>query len=292
MTQPSTPPLAADASNVSDARTPRRALAKPIAAVAFLLIVIAGWLLFQKRAPRAASPLEPTPATISVLVPAERDPVILPTPTQPNALPATPITVAEAASAAVETAVDTVGKSRTALDQLTARVDALDAHDRAHADQITALRSELDHLKNRGAAAPGIAASDAAQVSTVDGARIFVPPTTATEPQQQAPRTAPRPAAHRSGGAAARRAAGAVASSKASASLANTEGSGSVLAVDLWGGKPSVVLSRPGANGTELKFFNEGESQGRVTVKRADVGSQNATFATPSGEFTLAPKGQ
>lgn len=67
---------------------------------------------------------------------------------------------------------------------------------------------------------------------------------------------------------------------------------GAVLAVDLWGGKPSVALARSGEGGTELRFFNEGETQGRVTVKRADVATQKATFATPAGEFTLVPKEQ
>ena len=80
------------------------------------------------------------------------------------------------------------------------------------------------------------------------------------------------------------------ANTPASPAAARGSADGSVLAVDLWGGKPSVALARTGTGGTELRFFNEGESQGRVTLKRADVGSQKATFATPTDEFTLAPK--
>jgi hypothetical protein len=80
----------------------------------------------------------------------------------------------------------------------------------------------------------------------------------------------------------------------AAASAAEASAAGAVLAVDLWGGRQSVALGRtvPGSEGTELRFFGEGETQGRVTVKRADLGSQTATFATPAGEFTLAPKAQ
>jgi small-conductance mechanosensitive channel len=61
----------------------------------------------------------------------------------------------------------------------------------------------------------------------------------------------------------------------------------SVLAVDLWGGQPSVVVAKDGADGAELRFISQGETQGRVTLKRADVANQRATFATSAGEFTM-----
>jgi hypothetical protein len=41
-----------------------------------------------------------------------------------------------------------------------------------------------------------------------------------------------------------------------------------------------------------VRFLNEGETQGSVTLKRADVGTQRATFSTPGGDLTLAPKEQ
>jgi hypothetical protein len=61
----------------------------------------------------------------------------------------------------------------------------------------------------------------------------------------------------------------------------------SVLAVDLWGGQPSVVVGKDGADGAELRFISQGETQGRITLKRADVANQRATFATSAGEFTM-----
>ncbi|MGK5032667.1 hypothetical protein ACQ4W7_24265 [Janthinobacterium sp. MDT1-19] len=60
-----------------------------------------------------------------------------------------------------------------------------------------------------------------------------------------------------------------------------------LLSIDLWGDKPSVVVGRKRGDGTEVTFLNEGEKQGRVTVKRADVGSQRAILATERGDVVL-----
>lgn len=61
-----------------------------------------------------------------------------------------------------------------------------------------------------------------------------------------------------------------------------------LLSIDLWGGKPSVAVGRNRGDGTEVTFLNEGEKQGRVTVKRADVGSQRAVLSTDSGDVVLS----
>lgn len=61
-----------------------------------------------------------------------------------------------------------------------------------------------------------------------------------------------------------------------------------LLSIDLWGGKPSVVVGRPRGDGTELTFLNEGEKQGRITVKRADVVSQRAVLTTDHGDVVLS----
>ena len=289
MTQNPTTPLAADLSNVSDARTRKSVLPAVFATVALLLIAVAGWLWFHK--PQAASspspsPLEPTPATTSVLVPAEREPVPVPGPVSASSSPAkAAVATADSASAAVNAVVDTLATLRVGLNQLTGRVDTLEAHEHTHDDQMTALRSDVDRLKAdwlaAAASAPTAAASSAAAVSTGDSAR-----TAHAGSSARPPRSAPGQVAHRRVAVTDRRA--------TDAGTASTPSSaeGAVLAVDLWGGKPSVALARSGEGGTELRFFNEGETQGRVTVKRADVATQKATFATPAGEFTLAPKEQ
>lgn len=70
-------------------------------------------------------------------------------------------------------------------------------------------------------------------------------------------------------------------------SRADTD-SAQLLSIDLWGGKPSVVVGRKRGDGAEVTFLNEGEKQGRVTVKRADVDSQRAILATNRGEVVLS----
>ncbi|WP_143450457.1 hypothetical protein [Janthinobacterium sp. BJB446] len=64
--------------------------------------------------------------------------------------------------------------------------------------------------------------------------------------------------------------------------------SAQLLSIDLWGGKPSVVVGRKRGDGAEVTFLNEGEKQGRVTVKRADVDSQRAILATDRGDVVLS----
>lgn len=64
--------------------------------------------------------------------------------------------------------------------------------------------------------------------------------------------------------------------------------SAQLLSIDLWGGKPSVVVGRNRGDGTEVTFLNEGEKQGRITVKRADVASQRAVLATDRGDVVLS----
>jgi type II secretory pathway pseudopilin PulG len=143
---------------------------------------------------------------------------------------------------------------RAAVDALILRTDAVEQHDRLHETQISELRAELLALK-------------ASQQGKSDAAKLSHNRSRST--RYAASRTA--------------------AAKPAPVASAPTE-QGALLAVDLWGGRHSVAISRTSPGGAELRFFNEGETSGRVTVKQADVGTQRATFATPSGEFTLAPK--
>ena len=283
MPQDSTLPRSAGTSDISDARPPRSKLPLVAIAVAVVLIALAANLAF-KKSHSEPSPLEPSPATRSVLVPAESEPVKLPVAAAKPAasagyaLASAAVAAANGASTAITAAVDTFASLRLSIDQLTGRVGAVEARERARDEQLASLRMDVDALKTAPLAARAASASPTSVVATD------------AEPVRAEVAPAPRVVAHRRIASARR----SIAANTAAATPAAARGSadGSVLAVDLWGGKPSVALARTGTGGTELRFFNEGESQGRVTLKRADVGSQKATFATPTGEFTLAPKEQ
>ncbi len=60
-----------------------------------------------------------------------------------------------------------------------------------------------------------------------------------------------------------------------------------LLAVDMWDGKPSVAVARGAGREADVRFLNEGESSGHVTVRRADITSQKAVFSTSKGEVVL-----
>ena len=285
MPQDSTLPRSAGTSDISDARPPRSKLPLVAIAAAVVLIALAANLAF-KKSHSEPSPLEPSPATRSVLVPAESEPVKLPVAAaRPAASAASAgyalanaaVAAANAASTAITAAVDTFASLRLSIDQLTGRVGAVEARERARDEQLASLRMDVDALKTAPVAARAASASPNAVAATdAEAERAEVAP-------------APRVVAHRRTASPRRSTA---ANTPAPPAAARGSADGSVLAVDLWGGKPSVALARTGTGGTELRFFNEGESQGRVTLKRADVGSQKATFVTPTGEFTLAPKEQ
>lgn len=61
-----------------------------------------------------------------------------------------------------------------------------------------------------------------------------------------------------------------------------------LLAVDLWGGKPSIAVRRGVGAAGDITFLSEGEKQGRVTVRHADVGAQKAVLGTDKGEVVLS----
>lgn len=60
-----------------------------------------------------------------------------------------------------------------------------------------------------------------------------------------------------------------------------------LLSVDLWDGKPSVVVGRWSEAGNEVRFLQEGDAQGRVKVKEADVDGQRAVIATERGDVVM-----
>jgi hypothetical protein len=224
-------------------RTRRDRLRAGLALGTLTLAVGAGLLWWhQSRGSAAPATMEPAPATTSILLPPEND--IAPAATAASA-------PGMAASEPVAPQPnDEIAPLRTSVDQLAARVAALEETDRQRVEQIATLRAELGRIVATRHAEREKAAQPDVQASAVDTSR---------------PRRAGRPA---------------TASAPADAAT--------VLAVDLWGGQPSVVVAKQGPAGTELRFLGQGESQGRVTLKHADVGNQRATFATPSGEFTMS----
>lgn len=175
--------------------------------------------------------------------------VLIPTEAEPNApvLAKAAVAAATRASSAADSFEETLASLREMIRTLVSRQDANEAVDRKQDEQISALRSDLDRL----IADQQSQREAAAQHPTV----TKVPPV--RRHIARAAATAPAPV------------------------------DAAVLAVDLWGGQPSVVVSRGGGASGEVRFLSQGESQGRVTLKRGDVSGQRATFSTPTGEFTL-----
>ena len=308
-TEPSQLHSGDDSANASGAadpgvRKPSAGIKRAVFAAALLSLAAAGWMGWQRlHGTPAVSPLEPTAAVDKVLVPLPSEMGETPKLKEPQSPasapqlgkpvdPATgdaigdlvgvPPSTTTSVSHAANTPADTPATLRTALNALTGRADTLEAVDREntalvqdHATKLAELRKEIELLKgNTQLVAKGAAPRAASAKPASAGPDIDMSDATAEPAQAQRP-TPP-----------ARRTAAARPARPSPTSSADA----SVLAVDLWGGKPSVAVGRPGAEGTELRFLNEGESQGRVTLKRADIASQNATFVTPEGERTYAPR--
>lgn len=216
-----------------------RKRAPAMVAIAAIAVASAAGITWWQRShlPSGTDTLEPLPAATSILIPDEEGA------TPQQTAPSAPARQASAPSVP-DAKEDEAAPLRASLEQLAARVSALEDSGRAQAEQIAALRSSLDQAVARQAERPAHAVqANAAPART----RRSSPGAT----QAQKPPTA------------------------------------SVLAVDLWGGQPSVVVGKDGADGAELRFISQGETQGRVTLKRADVATQRATFVTSAGEFTM-----
>jgi TolA-binding protein len=250
---------------------------KPRRKRVFLTLAILGLLgagagVWWKSQPHSGSiaSLEPTQAVAQVPIP-----VPLRETSTAGGLIQAAVAAANGTSVAVNAVKDTLGSVREGLNQIGGRVEKLEASDTAQNQQITGLRTDVARIDAKqqemlaSATAASAAAAQAASQATVSRPRL-VAHTPSARP--------PRRVAH------ARKSKN---TSISSASPSANKVQAEVLAVDIWGDKPSVVVSRTGSGGTELRFLNEGEGNGRVQLKRADVGTQSATFATPGGEQTL-----
>jgi hypothetical protein len=241
------------------------------------------------RTGTAKSPLEPTAATQSVLVPTSSESV-KPRAPLPNMVPATAAVVAVASTAQPSDAMarvaapspaaandggDGVPALRALVQELKGRVEQLEVAQREQEGKLASVTTELATLKSSGshtsqmvvATTPLATKLQVADKATDSGAR----------------RRHSLRARSVEGRAGAKPGTGALADSRS-----RIPETGAVLAVDMWGGVPSVAVARTGATGTELRFLNEGESQGNVTLKSADMAAQKATFNTPAGDLTLA----
>ena len=58
---------------------------------------------------------------------------------------------------------------------------------------------------------------------------------------------------------------------------------GQILSVDMWGGKPSVVISTGDPNDKRVRILSPGESLNGITLKDANVQSRTATFEVGNG---------
>ncbi len=215
---------------------------------AVLIAFAAAVTWYRARAPQPV--MEPTVASSSVLVPAEKE--------EPGTVAGAAVNAVASAASTIDAVKDTFTSLRSALDQVTGRVDAIEGVDRAQDEQIATLRTDVDRLATSVTAVEAAASSAALKQTPIQA----VAP---AKPREPAERASPRPARPKQVVDA------------------------SVLAVDLWDGKPSVGVTRPAAAGAlaEIRFLSVGESQGRVNLKHADVASQRATFSLPDGDVTL-----
>ena len=60
---------------------------------------------------------------------------------------------------------------------------------------------------------------------------------------------------------------------------------GRLLSVDMWNGKPSVVVSTGDPNDTRVRVMQPGESINGITLREASVQARSATFDVGSGRL-------
>lgn len=65
-----------------------------------------------------------------------------------------------------------------------------------------------------------------------------------------------------------------------------------VLSVDMWDGRPSVVVGAPGANSGPVRVLQPGDSYNGVTLTDVDVSGQRATFSDGGRSVSIAVERQ
>ena len=63
-----------------------------------------------------------------------------------------------------------------------------------------------------------------------------------------------------------------------------------LLAVDLWDGRPSVVIGTGARGDKRTRVLQPGESFNGIALQSVDVGNQRATFTTGTGTVTMEVK--
>lgn len=295
-----------EAAGASPSRPKHSALRRVLLVLAFLALA-AAIVLWWKRThpgPDAHSPLEATTSAGSVLVPAESELARAPTAagsasasvegagldaSEPGALTKFAIAAASGSGQALEGAREALQQLTMGLNRAHARIDEVEASDRAQSEQIATLRSDVDSLK---AASPPVVAAgatvlaDAAPraasfpteapgdrgIEVVD--RATAPAARAAPPKRQVRQQPARPTT----------------SSRATRAQDNGGTGADVLAIDTWGGKPSVALVTAQDGRPALRFLAEGEAHQGLVLQHADSTTQRARFSTARGDLTLAPK--
>ena len=287
-----------------DARPKRSALRRVLLTLSLLALAAAAFLWWKRSHPGAdaVSPLEATTSAGSVLVPAESEliaqaPTSAGSATAPSAAPDNhePGTLTQIAIAAASGSGQALDGVRETLAQLTgglsrahARIDAVEANDRAQSEQIATLRSDVDQLKtspdvktvSAPGAAPAQAAGLSAEMETGDRDINVIDRPKAATPKTRTAARRPNP-----------KASAAVAQAPARSRRAAQPGGTDVLAIDTWAGKPSVAMVTSNDGRPELRFLAEGEAHQGLVLRQADSMTQKARFSSQEGgELTLAPK--
>jgi len=210
-----------------------------------------------ERLQEAPSPSTGAPTPVTPSDPAIAETAASPVqPTSPAPAPQDPAPVATAAPA-VPTSSDAVAQ---------VGINA------GFAAAITQLQADVAALKGRQAA-PAATGSATDASSTPAPARRVV-------------RVRPAPVPQVSEQEAARQAA--LAAQAAEAAQAR----GAVLAVDLWDGRPSVVVGTGSPQDRRVQFLLEGDRRNGITLKAADVRRQEAVFDVNGQRATYTAEGQ
>ena len=168
-------------------------------------------------------------------------------PVQPGSTAGNP---AEAAAAAALGGAVAGSVNAAAFDALVQRVTKNEALSQSNEARITEMEKQVKELRE-------LLTAKKPAASTASAA-----PVRRAQPRRPAQ---PRPAA--------------VAAAPAPAPKYN----GQILSVDMWGGKPSVVISTGDPNDKRVRILSPGESLNGITLKDANVQSRTATFEVGNG---------
>jgi len=146
--------------------------------------------------------------------------------------------------------------------------EASPTQDQATAEQLAAIRARLDVLEQR-------------VNEVIEGlkARGYIHPTAALDGPLTAKDFLPHPSQVRSTAVAVQRPSGAPAAARrpAPAPVA-PQPSQKLLAIDMWNGRPSVVVGHGPGQPSQVRVMEPGDTLGGLTLRSVDVAAGSATF--------------